>query len=72
MSLFVHGVSLLAGLSKFPGDIIFGPFISGMGKNLEGGSLFNQFPIQKESRPIGDPRGLLNVMGHQDDGIVFF
>src|SRR4030042_4007254 len=63
---------LLVLLSKFSSDIIFRSLISGFGKDLINRAFFHQVTVQKKSCPVSHPGGLLNVMGYQNDGIIFF
>src|ERR1700683_161433 len=51
-------------------DVIFGLFLSGIGKECFRGVHFNQAPHVKESGDIGATARLLHVMGDDDNGVV--
>ena len=55
-------------LSKPPRYVVFGLLFPRHGENLVGRVVFDQLTGVKEGRVVGDARGLLHVVPHDDDG----
>ena len=54
------------------GDILFRLFFRRVGKDLLGFAKLDDMSLKEEGGEIGDPGGLLHVVGDNDDGVAFF
>ena len=59
-------------LAEPTSNILFRLLFRGLGKDFLGLPEFNNVTLEKEGGEVGDPGGLLHVVGHDDDGIAFF
>ena len=67
-----HNRPLQRILAKSTRDIILGLFLNRIREDLLGSADFDQPSHAKEGRLFTDSRGLLHVVGHNDDGVILF
>ena len=56
--------------TEAPGNVILGARIARRGKELLRRSELDQFPLEHERGVIGNPRGLLHIVGDDGDGVI--
>src|SRR5437867_1382438 len=64
--------SIRGGSTESSGHVIFGLFLRRVGEDLARRIELDQLTQIEKGRVIGDARGLLHVVGHDNDGELFF
>jgi|GEM_PF-4497968 len=59
-------------LTKLAGNVILSGFLLRCGEDKIGVTKFDQFSQIHIGRIVGNPRGLLHIVGDNDDGVIFF
>src|SRR4051812_15847852 len=54
-------------LAELPRDVLLGPPVLGRGEDLVGQTELDELAVEQERREVGDARGLLHVVGDDDD-----
>lgn len=64
--------SATGSLTKAAGYIILGPLVPGVGEDIRRRAVLYQLAVEKKGGIIGHPGGLVHIVGHYYNCILFF